>query len=178
MAIGINRKMWEKIGAATGWLPVKKTANADFPSLEQIKKNMDEFHSKAQDMFPNQPDFAVDFRKQHISIPNNVRGRINNAIHALGSYHKRIPLREIISILEKENCVLIQEDGTIWSGMVFPTGQCGETDSFGRSKNNPFTFDLAYKTPDDVRYRPCNNVLVMQACIMPSESIEVVAYVS
>lgn len=175
MAIGITRKTWEKIGESAGWRQVKKVASHD---IDQIHKNMDEFHATTQNLFPDQADFAVDPRKNRISITTGVKDKINRALHGLGSHHKSIPLSQITAILKANDVVMLQEDGTLWSGFVMPTGECGETDDFGQPKNKPFTFELAHRSANNAQFLPCDNVLVMTACTMGRGTIEIVTYIS
>ena len=47
--------------------------------------------------------------------------RINQKLNDLGNYHVGIPLDRIDSILQQHGFMLIQEDGTPWSGLL-----CGE----------------------------------------------------
>lgn len=152
MTIFINRKLWKQIGIKSGWLD---------PSIKTAQAN---------------DEMLVDMGSTTISLPSNIRRSINTKLNNLGNYHKVIPLEAINSILEQNNCILLQEDGTKWSGFVAPTGYCGETDQSGRSKNSPMKFELAYKK--DGKYFLVENSLWMSACKMPSEKIEIVAYIS
>lgn len=175
MAIGINKKYWEKIGEAAGW---RKTPVQVKLAQSEISKNINDFYASTQDFDTNEPNFAVDIRRDTISIPNGVRVKINNALSDLGNYHKNIPIQEIIRILHSNGVIMLQEDGTHWEGFVLPTGQCGAVDDSGKSKNSPFHFDLAFKSSGNARYLPCENNLVMSACTMPSGNIEIVTYIS
>jgi hypothetical protein len=135
---------------------------------------MDEFHATRQNFDPSQPDFAVDPRMSKVQLSSKHRNAINTAIRGLGDYHQKIPLQQIIDILTANNVIILQEDGTPWEGFVMPTGECGETDSAGKSKNCPFHFELAYKSDGNVKYLPCQNQLIMTACTMPSGKLEVI----
>jgi len=154
MSILIDKKLWQSIGAKAGWSSSKQTKIA-----------------QAEDKI------LVDMGSKSVSMPSTIRRNINKALHGMGNFHRTIPLEQINSILEANNCVMIQEDGTKWAGFIAPTGYCGETNRDGSSKNAPMQFDLAMKTPDG-KYTLCGNVLVMTACKMPSEKIEIVAYIS
>lgn len=169
MAIGINKKAWEKIGITAGWRipsPVIKTAQSD------IAANMQSFYESSQDLNPDGPDFAVDIRKDRVPLPMSVRRQINNGLQAIGTYHQSIPMGEIISILKSANVILIQEDGTHWEGFVLTAAECGSENA------KPFRFELAFKTDSNARYLPCESMLVMSACRMPSGKIELVMYLS
>jgi hypothetical protein len=101
------------------------------------------------------------------------KSRINNEIHALGNYFLQIPTEQIWTILKKYNVVVLQEDGTKWSGMIGPQGECGSD----KARNaGSMRFDLAVKIGDS--YALSNNSLIMTICTMPSNKLEVIAYVS
>lgn len=59
-------------------------------------------------------------------IKSLVRNKINKELQALGDYHKGIPLGTIFGILKKYGIMVIQEDGTEWSG--FLTGREGRAE--------------------------------------------------
>lgn len=126
-----------------------------------------------QNQNPDSNDFAVDLAARHKSLPGAVKSRISKEIHALGNYFNQIPLEQIDAILKKYDVVMIQEDGTKWSGFVTTQGECGSDQA---NKQGPMKFDLANKT--DSGYTPCNNVLIMTVCTMPSGRLEIVAYIS
>lgn len=153
MSIFIDKKLWKEIGQQAGWLDVKniKTAEVEYDKI------------------------LVDMGSNSVPIPSNVKRRINNAIGNLGNYHSSIPFEEIARIFEDNGCVIIQEDGTKWAGFIAPTGYCGETNGDGSSKNEPMSFDIAIKKEDG--WKLANTRLYMTACKMPSEKIEIVAYV-
>jgi hypothetical protein len=118
-------------------------------------------------------DFAVDLASKHKAIKPMIKSMINKEIHALGNYFNQIPLEQIFAIFKKYDVVMLQEDGTKWSGFVTTQGDCGSEKAY---KNGPMTFELAVKTESG--YLPSTNALIMTACTMPSGRIEIVAYIS
>ncbi len=138
-----------------------------------MKKELNTWMSTMQNKFPEDPDFAVDLRGKSKSIPNPIRSKINSALHALGNYHKKIPLDEISNILEQNSVIMIQEDGTKWSGFVTSQGECGSEKA---NNQGPMQFELAIET--ELGYIVAKNHLVMTVCTMPSGNLEVVCYVS
>ena len=152
MKIKLSKSQWEFVGKKAGWM--KKAFK--MPG--------------SQNTDPSQTDFAVALESQGKTIPQSIRKRINKEIHGLGSYFVQIPIDRIDEILQRNNVVMLQEDGTRWSGYVTTQGECGDV------KSGPMQFDLAWKLNDE--YILSNNYLIMTACTMPSGKIEVVAYVS
>jgi len=55
----------------------------------------------------------------------DVKQRVNRDLFKLETYHDYIPLTEIFNILKRGGVVVLQEDGTLWSGML--TGREGHT---------------------------------------------------
>ncbi len=88
-----------------------------------------------------------------------------------GTYFDKIPLKDIMDILSKRNLVLLQEDNTVWSGMLL--GNQGTE-----------YFDIAYKGSSYkdsgfVRYVPViNSSLALQWYKMESGRYEIVTYVT
>lgn len=178
MAIGINKAVWERVGQKAGWLKTTTPVKTAQDARAQIAQNQENFYSTSQDTNPDGDNFAVDIRRNSISIPSSARAKATNALAALGDFHDRIPMSEIIDILKGNGIIIIQEDGTHWEGFVMPTGDAGATDDSGKPKNAPFYFDLAFKHPTLGKYLPCNNRLSMSAVKMPSGKIEVVTYIT
>lgn len=100
------------------------------------------------------------------------RSKLNRALNEAlpGNYYESIPMEEVQSALQKEGYVLIQEDGTKWSGMlmgddsntIFEIGKLSE----GRMVNGLAT------------YKPVPNAgLFMSWYRMPSGKVEIVKYV-
>lgn len=148
MKIMISRSQWELIGKKTGWI------------------------RNAQDKVEgNQP--LVDMGGKRKSLSPSVKSKINKMIHALGNFHKEIPLDQIFTICGQNGVVVIQEDGTKWSGFLMGNGECGSD----KAVNQRADFDLAVKLEDGT-YVPANNMLHMTWCVMGSGKYEVVAYIS
>lgn len=125
-----------------------------------------------QNTDPNMNNFAVDLGGKTKSIQGVIKSRANKEIHSLGNYFSQIPLDQIFSILLKYNIVVLQEDGTKWSGFVTSQGDCGSE----KATQGPMKFELAVKTENG--YSMSNNVLLMTVCTMPSNKLEVLAYIS
>ena len=141
-------------------------------SPQDMKKHWDEWINTTQNVDPDASNFAVDLRSNGKSIPNSIRVPINKALARLDNYQKEIPIDEIFDILRQNNVVVLQEDGTKWSGFVTSQGECGSD----KANQEPMKFQLAYSFKG--RYVLANNYLIMTACTMPSENIEIVCYVS
>ena len=116
--------------------------------------------------------FSDDLSRSRKSL-GAVRSKINKELHALGNYFSEIPLPEIVSILKKYNVILLQEDGTLWSGFVTTQGECGSDQA---NRSGPMKFELAGKT--DHGYFISNNYLIMTVCTMPSGRLEIIVYIS
>lgn len=199
--IEATRFDWEKIGFEQKWIDKKNTSKF-LPSipekpirlvLKQTAKNnitkkiaknkiakkiiitAPQTIKKAQNTFqnndPQMPNFRVDLSGRGTSILS--KSKINKALHGLGNYFKEIPLNEITEILKNNEVILLQEDGTPWSGFVMSGGECGSEKA---NKVNPFTFDLGVKKNNN--YLVANNKLIMSVCTMPSGKLEVIMYIS
>lgn len=154
MKITLSKSQWEKIGDEAGWT---KTAT-------QIPNT--------QNQNPDESNFAVDLVGIKRSL-GKFKSKINNEIHALGNFFVQIPLEQIWAILKRYNAIVLQEDGTKWSGFVTTQGDCGSEQA---NRTGSMRFDLAVKT--DSGYFISTNALIMSVCTMPSGKLEVVAYVS
>lgn len=165
MAIGINRLTWEKIGKKAGWLPTIKTSGV----FDDYRQKAKEHYENSQPIDPSAPNFAVNLLGPSVSIPTNIRQKINNKLAGFNQYYHSIPFNEIISLLKTENIILVQEDGTVWEGIVMaPKGV----------SQQPFHFQLAMKRDGDVKFMPCNNLLVLSVHRMESGKLEITTYIS
>jgi hypothetical protein len=109
-----------------------------------------------------------------LKLPQPVKNRMNKAISDLvnGTYFQSIPLDKIDDILRKNGALLLQEDGTPWSGFLMgrdsrATIDIGDLES-GRSENRPSTFYTPYG----------NTSFVISWYKMESGRFEITAYVS
>jgi len=125
-----------------------------------------------QNQNPDEPNFAVDLAGTKRSMGSS-KGKINNEIHSLGNYFLQIPTDQIWAILKKYNVIVVQEDGTKWSGFIGPQGECGSDKARDAGS---MRFDLAVKIGDS--YVISTNSLIMTVCTMPSGKLEVIAYIS
>lgn len=151
---------------------------------ENIKKLVDKTkkYKVAQTNFqntqntdPEAPDFMVPLDGKHKSLTNGIKGRANRAIHDLGNYHEQIPLTEIFNILKEQKVIVLQEDGTKWSGMIGSQGECGSDKA---TKQGSMHFELAWLPEGSAEYVVANNYLIMAVCTMESNRLEVIAYIS
>lgn len=97
------------------------------------------------------------------------RNKVNNKLHALGSYHEKIPLQDIFDILAEIGVHAVQEDGTPWQGMLIGGKECGP-----EAADQVANFYLVRTTDGS----PLDNSLRLTWCKMPSGRYEIVAYVS
>lgn len=155
MKITLSKSQWKEIGKVAGWIAKE---SAQIPNT--------------QNQNPDEPNFAVDLSGIKRSMGNN-KSRINNEIHALGNFFSQIPIEQIWAILKKYNVIVLQEDGTKWSGFIGPQGECGSDKA---SNAGSMRFDLAIKIGDS--YVIGTNALIMMVCTMSSGKLEVIAYVS
>lgn len=145
------------------------------PSPAEIHRNMDDFMSKAQSNEPDAPDFAVDLRGKKFSIVAGKKSRANRRISEIcRNHYPRIPWDEIVAAMKAENIVPLQEDGTKWAGMIGSQGECGSA----KASQAPMRFALCWKLDATGEYVMANNFLIMTACTMPSNNLEIVAYIS
>jgi hypothetical protein len=106
-------------------------------------------------------------------VTTKTRKSLNNALRSAlpGNYYNGIPIGEMQEALRKEGYVLIQEDGTKWSGMFLGSEgeaflQMGKLDQ-GRNLNGQAT------------YKPVSNSgLRMTWYEMPSGKMEIVKYIT
>jgi hypothetical protein len=125
-----------------------------------------------QNIDENAQDFMVDIAAKEKSIPSGIKNRINKELNALGNYHVKIPLDKIFDICKRNNVIVVQEDGTPWSGLLSGNAECGSE----KAKDQRANFDLAYKI--DGKYIVANNYIVLSWCTMPSGKYEIVCYIS
>ena len=147
---------------------------------ENVKKLVDKSNkyrvaqANFQNRDPEAANFMVPLNGKHKSLSNGIKGRINRALHALGNYHEQIPLDEIFNILKEQKVIVLQEDGTKWSGMVTTQGECGSE----KASQGPMKFELAWLPEGMGEYVIANNYLIMTVCTMSSNRLEVIVYVS
>ena len=176
--VTLSKKEWKEIGKTAGWITAQELTGDELRKSywlepEQMRKNMEDFYSKTQNTDVNAPNFAVDIRKR-FALPSNLRRKAGNQLADLtrNRYFDRYPIEEVEEILSSIDTIMVQEDGTPWSGMVGPTGECGD------EKNHSFTFDIAFRHPKTGEYVLSKNVLVTTLCTMPSGKLELVHYLS
>ncbi len=120
---------------------------------------------------------TADFLKKTSSrLPQNIKSQIQKQIYEVTKdYHDQIPLQSMFDVLKSFNIVPLQEDGTLWSGMLIGGAECGSDEVADQIAG----FDLAFQDPNQNRFIPINNTLLqIQWCKMPSGKYEVVAYLS
>jgi len=104
-----------------------------------------------------------------LRLPANVRKRLNNRIvDIIKPLQNEIPLSDIDDALRSEGCLLIQEDGTPWSG--FLTGREGRTTIEVASINS--------KNNQNMYVPFVNTMLVLYWHKMDSGRYETIAYLS
>lgn len=150
----------------------KNKSNEDPIDPKTINKNWDKAVANGQNQSPNLPNFIVDLRSKPRAINAAIRSKINKQLHGLGNYHKDIPLDEIFEILESNNMIALQEDGTKWSGMLIGGAECGSEEA----RNQHALFQLAFKFDDG--YYTIKHGLSLSWCIMGSGKYEIVTYIS
>jgi hypothetical protein len=143
---------------------------------EKVRSSNMSWYKRAQaniqNIDANAQDFMVDISEKSKSVPANVIRTINNEIHKLGDYHVEIPLDQIFEICKRNNVIIIQEDGTPWSGFISGNAECGSE----KARNQRVNFSLAYKK--DNKYVPVNNSILLTWCTMRSGKYEVICYMS
>ena len=150
-----------------------RPVEGDQYSPEQINRNWNKFISTTQNYNPNAPNFAVDLRLKEKAIKPTPKKRINNAIHELGNHHHEIPLQNLFDICEENGVIVLQEDGTKWSGFLVGGAECGSEKAIEHQKAN---FQLAVKQ-EDGEYVPAKNGLTLTWCKRTNGDYEVVSYV-
>ena len=145
----------------------EKTNNA-----EQINRHWNKFISETQNINPDSERFAVDLRLKSQAVPTSIKKKINKSIHALGNYHNEIPLDTLFDILKEHNIVALQEDGTIWSGILTGGAECGSD----KAREQYASFNLAIKLENE--YLPSKSYLMLNWCKMPSGKYEIVSYIT
>jgi len=99
-----------------------------------------------------------------------VKKQINKEICNLPTYHDQIPLQTIFNILEKHGIYVLQEDNTVWSGILI-------------GNNEHITFEIshvssAYIKENFVFYKPIENAsLSLSWYKMSSGRYEITCYV-
>jgi hypothetical protein len=106
--------------------------------------------------------------KNSFRLQPNVRKKINRDLAKLtsGKYFESIPNDSISKILKEYGLIILQEDGTEWSGFLLGV-------------NSRAHFDVGYieTKNSDNRYTAIDNVaLVMSWYRMPSGRYEIVVY--
>lgn len=159
--IKLSKKEWLSIGKQAQWI-----------SPEEIQKNMDEFIEDKQQTNPSADDFAIDMRGRKFAVPSNLKSKAIRILHEFGrNYHNNFP--DIFEALGSIGIIVLQEDGTRWSGMIGSQGECGS-----EKANNAPPIRLQLAANIDGTYQLCKNDLIMAICTMPSGKLEIVAYLS
>lgn len=110
------------------------------------------------------------------TLPSKIKKKVNKALNSLttNKYFDNIPLNEIKRILERVDIILLQEDGTPWSGFLL--GDSANASIVVGDKN-----DIVKSYGDSIisMYRPYTNTrLQLSWYKMPSGKFEVGAYLS
>ena len=104
-------------------------------------------------------------------INGKIKKAINKVICNLPTYHDAIPLADIFSELAKHNIIVLQDDNTVWSGIL-----CGNNEHV---YFNLAFLESAYIEHDMVFYKPITNAsLSLSWYKMESGKYEIVCHVS
>lgn len=130
---------------------------------------------------PENPDYQLiepsdwgNGGKRYLSLPQKTRSQINKKISLItNSYLKDIPLQEIFDLLELNNIIPVQEDGTKWGGFLMGNAGCGSE----KAKNQNATIPLVMKNPDG-KWSMINSNLFLSWCTMNSGKYDIVCYLS
>ena len=97
------------------------------------------------------------------TIPANIRRKITNSFHKLLKpiYFQSIPLNELFAITLENGYKPIQEDATLWSGLL-----CGSEGT------------TLFPLVDSQNTGPVNNSIALQWYKMESGKYEITAYLS
>jgi len=100
-------------------------------------------------------------------IDAKTRRKINQKLYEISkAFHAQIPIQKIFNALEEYEVVPLQEDNTIWSGMLL-----GES---GRA-----TINIASKySKTDSTYRPYTNTMLILLWHKTDSRYEITAYLS
>ncbi len=107
-------------------------------------------------------------KHKHVKISIPDRRNINKELDKISkNYYKKVPIDDIVKILSKVGIVLLQEDGTKWTGFLL-------------GANGRATIEIGHKKNIDGRsFIPYNNtMLVISWYSMPSGLYEVTVYLS
>ena len=110
------------------------------------------------------------------TLPPKIKKKVNKALHSLttNKHFDSIPLNDIKRILERADLILLQEDGTPWSGFLM--GDSASASIVVGDKN-----DIVKSYGDSIIavYRPYTNTrLQLSWYRMPSGKFEVSTYLS
>lgn len=122
-----------------------------------------------------EPSYWGNGEQRYLTLPQKTRSQINKGIALItNSYLKDIPLKEIFDLLELNNIIPIQEDGTKWSGFLMGSAECGSE----KAKNQRASIQLVMKNPDG-KWAMLNSNLILHWCTMNnSGKYEIVCYLS
>jgi len=113
-------------------------------------------------------EFQVNMEAKPVKFPTKLRGYLNKQLQKeFGTtYFPSIPLKEIFDVLKKSYVVVVQEDGTPWSGFLM-----GDK---GRDNFEMATLDNV--SGDYIMIK--DSVLVLTWYKMTSGKYEIVIYIS
>lgn len=126
-----------------------------------------------QNTSPENSDFIVDLSAKPVALPAQKKNAIMRGLHAMGDYFDNIPFTDIEQIFRTNGVVIVQEDGTPWSGFIAPCGECGTPEG-----GQMMFFDLAHEV--NGQYVFSTNKLAMTACShagKSSRNVEVIKYI-
>jgi len=120
----------------------------------------------------------VDLQAKPVPIPAAKKSKINSAIHDLTmNTQDLIPIQQIFDAMTGFGVIAVNEDGTVWDGMLMGTKECG-TEGADQQKAS---IDLAVRL-EDGSFAPARSVLYMTWCTknVPggARRYETVAYVT
>jgi len=168
--------MWGKIVKIIESQNYKQSLVNQFGREESTHANDWEFDfedtsiNKVRNKKKKKKKIAQSMSKLDRKTKNQLNGQI---IPMTQGYHNEIPLGSIFNILNQNNIVATQEDGTEWSGMLIGQAQCGSD----RARDQVANFSLAFK--NETGLIPISNSdLSLSWCVMPSGRYEIVAYLS
>lgn len=88
-------------------------------------------------------EIIVNLATRSVALPTSVRRKIGNALHAMGDFFQGgIPLDRIFEILEANDVIPVDIDGTRWSGLLCGGAEVG-TDKCIQHQHA--SFRLAYR---------------------------------
>ena len=149
-------------------------SEVDMPAIDMPQEDIDSLQREYDDEVREMTTPLIDMNSRARAVPRSAKNRINKVINRVTKgFLESIPLGTIFAAMKNEGLIAVQEDGTMWDGMLVGGAECGTEGA----RDQVATFTLAMRT-DDGGHVKASAGLYLSWCKMSSGKYDVVCYLS